>query len=190
MKYFNNYFKVLLTLSITSFCITVSFPLSVNAKSINTATLNRNLKDVLNNKEEEHTVEVFNSGTQNVPLTQNDIELMARIVYAESRGEPYDGKIAVASVILNRVLDPQFPNSISEVIFQPYAFSCVVDNEINVTPTTECYNAVYDAIYGIDPTNEAVFFYNPDIATCSWMHNIKKTDTTTIGHHQFFNVIE
>ncbi|MDZ7548408.1 cell wall hydrolase, partial [Clostridium perfringens] len=135
---------------------------------------------------EEKVVEVFNHNDNQIYLTQDDLNLMAKIVYAESKGEPYEGKVAVAAVILNRVLSPGFPNSIRDVILQPNAFSCVVNGEISVTPTEECYNAVYEAIKGNDPTNEALFFYNPSIATCSWMQGVEKTDSKAIGQHLFF----
>jgi len=69
---------------------------------------------------------------------------------------------------------------------QKNAFSCVVNGEINVTPNEASYAAVYDAIKGVDPTNEALFFYNPSIATCSWMKNVEKKKVTNIGHHVFF----
>ncbi|WP_420825935.1 cell wall hydrolase [Clostridium taeniosporum] len=113
---------------------------------------------------------------------------MAKLVYAESIGEPYDGKVAVASVVLNRVMSPNFPNSIREVIFQKNAFSCVKNGKIKANPNQTCYNAVYDAIKGYDPTNEALFFYNPSTATCAWMHQTQKQDTKTIGHHTFFKI--
>lgn len=134
----------------------------------------------------DNIVEVFNSNNNAIYLTEEDLNLMSQIVYAESKGEPYEGKVAVASVILNRVLDPHFPNTVKEVIFQPNAFSCVVNGQISVEPNEECYNAVYDAIAGNDPTNEALFFYNPSIATCSWMHDVQKTDSKSIGQHLFF----
>lgn len=142
--------------------------------------------DININSSTDDSVQVFKTNDNFIYLTKDDIYLMAQIVYAESKGEPYEGKIAVASVILNRVLDPKFPQSISGVIFQPNAFSCVVDGTISVTPTDECFSAVYDAIEGNDPTGEALFFYNPEIATCSWMINIDKNDSKSIGHHLFF----
>lgn len=132
---------------------------------------------------------VFTSSNNVLSFSQYDISLMAQIVYSESKGEPYEGKVAVASVILNRVLDPKFPNTVNDVVFQPNAFSCVINGQINVTPTEECYAAVYDAISGVDPTNEAVFFYNPTIATCGWMKNAPKSDTTQIGQHVFFKIV-
>ena len=113
---------------------------------------------------------------------------MSQVVYAESKGEPFEGKVAVASVIINRVLSPRFPNTIQEVIFQPYAFSCIINGEITVEPSQECFEAVYEAIRGTDPTGDALFFYNPETATCSWMQNVEKCDTTAIGKHLFFSL--
>lgn len=133
-------------------------------------------------------VEVFSDNNEFVYLTEDDIYLMSQVVYAESKGEPFEGKVAVASVILNRVISPQFPNSVQEVIFQPYAFSCIVDGQISVEPTEECFDAVYEAIKGNDPTGSALFFYNPETATCSWMQSVEKTDSTSIGRHLFFSL--
>lgn len=138
--------------------------------------------------ENEAVVQVFKSSSKSIKLSQDDIHLMAKIVYAESKGEPYNGKVAVASVILNRVVDPNFPNSVEGVVKQKNAFSCVRNGEINVVPNSDSYNAVMDAIKGNDPTNKALYFYNPDIATCSWMHGIKKKNVKNIGRHVFFEV--
>lgn len=155
--------------------------------NLNQNTLRKELNLTLINMPNKKVIEVFNYNNNFIYLTEEDLNLMAKIVYAESKGEPYEGKVAVASVILNRVLSPGFPDSIKDVIFQPNAFSCVVNGEINGTPNDECFNAVYDAIKGNDPTNEALFFYNPSIATCSWMKEIEKTDSKSIGQHLFFN---
>lgn len=152
------------------------------AKLINFENMNKS------NINENEVVQVFNHGQDKLYITQNDIELMAKLVYAESRGEPFDGKIAVASVVLNRVISPKFPNSIKDVIFQPNAFSCVSNGTIVAYPDQACYNAVYEAIKGKDPTNQALFFYNPEIATCSWMKGTEKYDSTHIGNHIFFKV--
>lgn len=133
-------------------------------------------------------IDVFSYATQQLYVTQDDIELMAKLVAAESIGEPYTGKVAVASVVLNRVSNPKFPNSIQGVIFQKNAFSCVKNNQIKSSPNEDCYRAVYEAINGSDPTNKALFFYNPDIATCNWMKQTNKINETTIGHHTFFKV--
>ncbi|OOM79186.1 cell wall hydrolase [Clostridium sp. BL-8] len=136
----------------------------------------------------DEVLQVFNHDTQKLYITGEDIDLMAKVVSAESRGEPYAGKVAVASVVLNRTIDPHFPNTIKEVIFQKNAFSCVKNGQINASADQDCYDAVYDAIRGIDPTNDALFFYNPAIATCNWMKETQKINETTIGHHTFFKV--
>ncbi|WP_243156469.1 cell wall hydrolase [Clostridium sp. C8-1-8] len=136
--------------------------------------------------EKEAVVEVFNYQNRHLYLTDNDIYLMSQVVFAESHGEPYEGKVAVASVILNRVTNPSFPNSIEKVIKQKNAFSCVKDGVIHVTPDAECRSAVIDAIKGNDPTSDALFFYNPQTSTCSWMKQIDKKNMKTIGKHVFF----
>lgn len=138
--------------------------------------------------EKDSVVEVFNYSNKKISIKESDIYLMSQIVYAESRGEPYEGKVAVASVILNRLTDSKFPNTIEGVIKQKNAFSCVHNNTINVTPTEECRKAVLDALNGYDPTAHAVFFYNPDISTSGWMINIKKSNVKSIGNHVFFQV--
>ena len=150
---------------------------------------NTNIKDTSQSSEKHNEVlEVFNHATQQLYITGEDIDLMAKLVSAESIGEPYTGKIAVASVVLNRTIDPHFPNTIQEVIFQKNAFSCVKNGKINANANQDCYNAVYDAIKGADPTNDALFFYNPTIATCNWMKETQKINQTTIGHHTFFKI--
>lgn len=139
-------------------------------------------------KEESQVVTVFNSKGTNLYVTKNDIHLMAQIVYGESCAEPYEGKVAVASVILNRLKDSHFPNNIESVVKQKAAFSCLKNNKINVTPNENCYKAVKDALNGKDPTNNAVFFYNPKIATSPWMKNTNKNNSKKIGNHVFFIV--
>ena len=133
-------------------------------------------------------VAVFQSSNSTISLTKDDIYLMSQVVYAESKGEPFDGKIAVASVILNRTTDSQFPDTIHGVITQKNAFSCVRNGKIDVVPDGDSYNAVLKAIEGYDPTDEALYFYNPKIATCSWMKGVEKTGKKSIGQHVFFNV--
>ena len=140
------------------------------------------------NEKSNEVLEVFNHDTKQLYITGEDIDLMAKLVSAESIGEPYTGKVAVASVVLNRTIDPHFPNTIQQVIFQKNAFSCVKNNNINAIPNQDCYNAVYDAIRGADPTNDALFFYNPTIATCNWMKETHKINQTIIGHHTFFKI--
>lgn len=121
----------------------------------------------------------------NVPqgFSQNDIDLMANAVYGEARGEPHEGKVAVAAVILNRVESATFPNTVSGVIFEPRAFTAVADGQIWLEPDESAKRAVMDAVNGTDPTGEAIYYFNPDTATSDWIwsrQQIKK-----IGKHIF-----
>ncbi|AWI07281.1 cell wall hydrolase [Clostridium drakei] len=139
-------------------------------------------------KEQDQIVEVFNYSGRKLYVTQKDIHLMAQVVYAESNCEPFEGKVAVASVILNRLRYPEFPKTVEEVITQKSAFSCVKNGSIDVVPDESSYKAVLQALKGNDPTGQAVFFYNPKIATCKWMKGINKKNVKTIGNHVFFVV--
>ena len=133
-------------------------------------------------------IEVFNQNNKRIAISDGDIYLMAQVVFAESRSEPYEGKVAVASVILNRAKNPGFPKTIQGVIKQKNAFSCVRNGTITVIPDDASMNAVIDALKGSDPTNSSLFFYNPKIATSKWMKNIPKTNIKEIGNHTFFLV--
>lgn len=113
----------------------------------------------------------------------SDVQLIARAVNGEARGEPYEGQVAVAAVILNRVKHSSFPNSISGVIYQPGAFTAVSDGQINITPSQSCYNAARDALNGWDPTGGSIYYYNPNTATNSWIRT--RTIITRIGKHVF-----
>jgi N-acetylmuramoyl-L-alanine amidase len=121
----------------------------------------------------------------NVPsgYSQNDIQLMANAVHGEARGEPYIGQVAVASVILNRVESQTFPNTVSGVIFEPLAFTAVADGQIWLTPNETSKKAVLDAINGWDPTGNAVYYFNPDTATSSWIWG--RPQIKQIGKHIF-----
>ena len=112
-----------------------------------------------------------------------NVNLLARIISGEARGESYKGQVAIAAVILNRVKHSSFPNSIAGVIYQPGAFTAVTDGQIHVTPTQSCYNAARDALNGWDPTYGAIYYYNPVTATNSWIRTRKVI--TTIGKHVF-----
>jgi N-acetylmuramoyl-L-alanine amidase len=138
--------------------------------------------------QQDQVVQVFNCSDQKVYITQKDIHLMAQVVYAESNCEPFEGKVAVASVILNRLKYPEFPKTVEGVVKQRGAFSCVINGNINAAPNEDCYKAVFQALKGEDPTEKAVFFYNPKIATSQWMKNINKKNVKTIGNHVFFVV--
>ena len=139
-------------------------------------------------KAQSEAIGVFNNNNNesNYYLTDSDVYLMAKVVFAESSSEPYEGKVAVASVILNRLNHPEFPKTVNEVIKQKNAFSCLIKGELKVVPDVSSYKAVYDALKGIDPTSEALFYYNPKIATSSWMKNVGKHNIKIIGNHVFF----
>ncbi len=115
--------------------------------------------------------------------TGSDVYLLAKCVYGEARGEVYLGKVAVAAVILNRVDDPNFPNSVSGVIYQPGAFDAVSDGQINLAPDEECIRAARDAFGGWDPTDGCLYYYNPKTATNKWM--LSKEVTLRVGNHSF-----
>ena len=121
----------------------------------------------------------------NVPqgFSQNDIQLMANAVYGEARGEPYEGQVAVAAVILNRVNSPSFPNTVAGVIFEPRAFTAVADGQIWLTPNDKAKQAVLDAINGWDPSGNALYYFNPDTATSSWIWT--RPQIKKIGKHIF-----
>lgn len=123
------------------------------------------------------------SSTDDSSTSNSDLNLLARCVYAEARGESYTGQVAVAAVILNRVKSPDFPNTIAGVIYQPWAFTAVNDGQINLTPNQTAYNAARDALNGWDPTYGCLYYYNAGTATNKWIYN-KKT-VVTIGHHVF-----
>ena len=115
----------------------------------------------------------------------SDVQLMARAINGEARGEPYEGQVAVGAVILNRVKDSRFPNTIAGVIYQSGAFTAVSDGQINV-PIEEgstVVKAARDALNGWDPTNGAVYYFNPDTATSDWIWS--RPLIKTIGKHRF-----
>lgn len=115
--------------------------------------------------------------------SSSDLYLLAKCVYAEARGEPYTGQVAVAAVILNRVKNPSFPNTISGVIYQKGAFTAVTDGQINLTPNSTAYKAAQDALNGWDPTYGCIYYYNPATATSSWIWS--RQTVVTIGNHVF-----
>jgi N-acetylmuramoyl-L-alanine amidase len=113
----------------------------------------------------------------------NNVALLAKVISAEARGEPYTGQVAVGAVILNRVNHPSFPNTIAGVVYQPGAFTCMVDGQINEPVADSCYQAAQDAINGWDPTGGAIYYFNPDTATSSWIWS--RPLLVTIGKHRF-----
>lgn len=116
-------------------------------------------------------------------FARSDLDLLARAVYAEARGEAYEGQVAVAAVILNRTKNPNFPHTIPGIIYEPWAFSSVDDGQINLAPDATAYKAVQDALKGWDPTYGALYYWNPATATSKWVWS--RQITTQIGNHIF-----
>ena len=121
------------------------------------------------------------SGTNG--YSSSDVALLARLIHAEARGESYTGQVAVGAVVLNRVKSSSFPNTISGVIYQPYAFTCVNDGQINLSPNSTAFSAARDAMNGWDPSYGALYYYNPKVATSSWIYT--RPTIITIGRHVF-----
>jgi len=115
----------------------------------------------------------------------NESELLARIVHAEAKGEPYIGQVAVAAVILNRIDSPDFPNTLAGVIYQPGAFEPVMNGTINqdVPKDASARKAAQEALNGYDPTGGCLYFFNPQTATSKWIWS--KPIVKTIGKHTF-----
>lgn len=116
-------------------------------------------------------------------FSSSEVYLLAKTIYAEGRGEPYTGQVAIGAVVLNRVRSNQFPNTISGVVYQKHAFTAVSDGQINLTPNETAMKAARDAINGWDPTGGALYYYNPAVATSSWIFDRKTV--TVIGKHVF-----
>lgn len=129
------------------------------------------------------SVKVLQGNENNSQYTSSDLYLLAKCIYAEARGESYTGQVAVGAVILNRVRSSAFPNTIAGVIYQKGAFTAVADGQINLEPDKTALNAANDAVNGWDPTYGCIYYYNPAIATSSWIFSRKTV--TTIGKHVF-----
>ena len=113
----------------------------------------------------------------------NDLYLLAKCIHAEARGEVYLGMVAVGAVILNRVASPDFPNTIYDVIYQPWAFTAVHDGQIQLEPEGPAYQAAQDALNGWDPSYGSLYYYNPRTASSSWIFS--RQTVVTIGQHIF-----
>lgn len=116
-------------------------------------------------------------------LSDNDLKIMANAVYGEARGEPFEGQVAVAAVIINRVKSPSFPNTASGVIFQPGAFTAVADGQIYLEPNESARKAVQQALNGWDPSDGCLYYFNPETATSKWIWT--RPQVKTIGKHIF-----
>ena len=126
-----------------------------------------------------------NSSNSNssVSTNSNDLNLLARVIYGEARGEPYTGQVAIGAVVLNRVRNSSFPNTIAGVVYQSGAFDAVSDGQINLTPNSTAKKAAQDALNGWDPTYGAIYYFNPKTATNKWIWS--RPMTVTIGNHRF-----
>jgi len=113
----------------------------------------------------------------------NNYYMLARIISAEARGEPYKGQVAVGAVIMNRVKHPSFPNTLAGVIYQPGAFTAIVDGQINEPVAQSAYKAASDAMNGWDPTGGCIYYFNPSTATSKWIWS--RPQVTRIGKHIF-----
>ena len=123
------------------------------------------------------------AASSSATIISADHRLLAKLVYAEARGESYKGQVAVAAVVLNRVASSEFPNTISGVIYQSKAFSCVDNGSINNTPDSSSIKAALDALNGWDPTGGCLYYYNPKKTDDKWIRT--RTVTTVIGNHHF-----
>ena len=130
---------------------------------------------------------IFNSSSSSsnssVSTSSNDLNLLARVIYGEARGESYTGQVAIGAVVLNRVRHSSFPNTIAGVIYQSGAFDAVSDGQINLTPNSTAKKAAQDALNGWDPTYGAIYYFNPNTATNKWIWS--RPMTVTIGNHRF-----
>lgn len=115
--------------------------------------------------------------------SSSQVDLLARLISAEARGEPYSGQVAVGAVVLNRIKHPSFPNTLSGVIYQSGAFTCISDGQFNQPVAESAYRAARDALNGVDPSGGAIYYFNPSMATSSWIWS--RPLITVIGKHRF-----
>lgn len=123
------------------------------------------------------------SKLKKVSVNRAEMQMLAQLVYSEARGETYVGQVAVAAVAMNRVQAKDFPNTLKGVIFEPYAFTAIDDGQYWLTPNQTAYQAAWDAVRGWDPTNGALYYFNPDTATSSWIWS--RPQIKRIGKHIF-----
>ena len=128
---------------------------------------------------------IYSSSSSSSSSSSNtsNVNLLARLIYGEARGEPYTGQVAVGAVVMNRVKSSSFPNTISGVIYQSGAFDAVSDGQINLSPDSTAKKAAQDAINGWDPSYGAIYYFNPSTATNKWIWS--RPMTVTIGRHRF-----
>lgn len=131
-------------------------------------------------------MEIFSSSSSSSSSTSSNssnVTLLAKVIYGESRGEPYTGQVAVGAVVMNRVKSSSFPNTIAGVVYQKGAFDAVSDGQINMSPDSTAKKAAQDAINGWDPSYGSIYYFNPATATNKWIWS--RPHTVTIGKHRF-----
>ena len=136
-------------------------------------------------KDQSSTSTKKNTDQSSIDNTGDMIDLLARLINGEARGEPYKGQVAVGAVVMNRVKSSEFPDTISGVIYQKGQFSCVTDGQFNkaIDENSTVYKAAREAINGADPTNGCIFFYNPKTSKSKWLYT--RPTVITIGSHRF-----
>ncbi|GAA0701855.1 cell wall hydrolase [Paraclostridium ghonii] len=173
MRYHTKFFLAICTLLI----------LTINGNIVFAENEVQNSYKIENNKFVSNGKEDKSEPKEVISITNDELYLLSKLVSSEARGESYEGQVAVAAVVINRVLDSRFPDNIKDVIYQKNAFSVVNNGEIYKDPTDSAYKAAREALYGSDPTRGAIYFWNPQISTCNW---IKTLDPyKRIGNHVF-----
>ncbi len=122
-------------------------------------------------------------GSTSTAAGEHDVALLARVISAEARGEPYAGQVAVGAVILNRIEHPSFPNTLAGVVYQPGAFTCMVDGQIDQPVAQSARQAAREALNGSDPSGGAIYYFNPSTATSAWIWS--RPLIKVIGNHRF-----
>lgn len=180
MEKFKNTLKKLIIISIITSVLVIALYISYNYESL----------EIYNSVIAAITDQSSTSTEKNTDQSSTDnsgdmIDLLARLINGEARGEPYKGQVAVGAVVMNRVKSSEFPDTISGVIYQKGQFSCVTDGQFNkaIDEDSTVYKAAREAINGADPTNGCLFFYNPKTSKSKWIFS--RPTVITIGKHRF-----
>lgn len=180
MKKYKNLFKKLIVVSLTISVLTVALYISYNYESF----------EIYNSvlaaaKDQSSTSTEKNTDQSSIDNSGDMVDLLARLINGEARGEPYKGQVAVGAVVMNRVKSSEFPDTISGVIYQKGQFSCVTDGQFNkaIDENSTVYKAAQEALNGADPTNGCLFFYNPKTSKSKWLYT--RQTVITIGSHRF-----
>lgn len=166
-------------------CITISVLLVALYISYNYESLEIYSGVLAATKDQSSTSTKKNTDQSSIDNSGDMVDLLARLINGEARGEPYKGQVAVGAVVMNRVKSSEFPDTISGVIYQKGQFSCVTDGQINkaIDENSTVYKAAQEALNGADPTNGCVFFYNPKTSKSKWLYT--RQTVITIGSHRF-----